>query len=260
MLFKKSLLSLVLLLSLTACSKRVREEVKWLTNDSYIKSSFIDGKIVSRERFKKDDKGVDRLNGYCEYFYVNGNKKAEMYYKMGIWDGHAIKYFENGAIFGRYTRFNGKPFGKQVEYFDNGNVHNIVLSNGRDTTLFQLQLKRNGEVNFIKDLPLYINISKNPIQIGDTMKITATVIEGDGLSTKLILKLINPSNITVLNDTITKYKSIGNNSYYFLYGQFDSVGTYKLQYAVELVNSQGQIIAEGRDTYPITVTDKATIR
>lgn len=246
---------IIILVIFTSCTdnKEKIEIVKIDSNTTIKKHFYADGKLRLEESYSKDANGHEILNGHTKEYYPSGKLKSNFLYFMGKMEYNSYRFFENGNLAEIYRRHLGIPVGKQVEYYPNGNVQNVVLSSGNDTNLFRMQLDEKGKINFISGIPLWLAFFDNPIHVNDTITVFNTVIIDRHINSILKLKIISPTGEKRLDTTITKFSSKYFDNYFMIKGVFGSVGKYEYIADITLQNDSNQILKVDRKVVSIDV-------
>lgn len=240
---------------ITSCSnKNEKIEIVKIDSNTILKKHFYEsGKLHLEESFYKNAKGNEILNGHSKEYYPSGKLKLNFSYWKGKLENNSYRYFENGYLAEINRRHFGIPVGKQVEYYSNGNVENIVLSSGDDTNLFRMQLDEKGKINSISGIPLWLAFFDFPIHVHDTLTVFNTVIVDHNLRSILKVQMINPSGKKVMDTIVTKFKSKEFDNYFMLKGEFEGVGKYKYIADITLQNDSNQILKVDRKEVTINV-------
>lgn len=86
-------------------------------NDKY--EVYLIGKLYLKANFKS---GV--RNGWCIWYYPNGNKKQEIFYKNGKEEGIQNVYYSNGQLNYTIKVKNGKNYGSEYHYLPDRTLAN----------------------------------------------------------------------------------------------------------------------------------------
>jgi hypothetical protein len=236
----KKIFILILILSSYSCNNTHKSYV--LISDGKLKEVIYSGNnVIAEQEFIIA--GHDTVpNGSYKEYYDGGELKAESYYKMGMKDSVSITYFENLSIKGFFNRFEGRPIGKQVEYYANGNVATITLAGGYDSVLFYIHFFENGGVDSIKGIPLYVNANSKTITKQEKFVISHNVIKEKDIRSILNIKFISPDGRVVYDSTPTNFYTFQNNQIFDFTGIFDAIGSYVYSANIKLLKGKDTIV------------------
>lgn len=103
--------------------------------------------------------------GIATWYFENGNKSSESFYKNGLKEGKEIRYYESGGKNANYFYINGNLNGKVETFFESGEkkVIGYYLNNERSGKWEWY--KKDGTIDEIKDydLPKPLAIKENSI-------------------------------------------------------------------------------------------------
>ena len=87
-------------------------------------------------------------DGVVTWWYKNGQKRAEQYFKDGVWHGKQIIWFDDGQIQTEDIYKNGIIDGQQTYWFDDGQIDSkIYYKNGKQEGKWTFWHK-NGKIEY----------------------------------------------------------------------------------------------------------------
>ncbi len=91
--------------------------------------------------------GPDVIDGKCYWYYENGNKELEEFYKNNIRKGKSISFYENGIIKEVKTFSNDTVNGKYEAFYENGKKRTIGFIKSGEESGKWLYYYENGKID-----------------------------------------------------------------------------------------------------------------
>ena len=151
-----------------AFDPRYKEYLKWKNNNPDLEELLVDNlkqEIKNKELYNNGAPHVNKDKngkpiGKCIFYFKNGQKKWEGYYKDYVLEGEVIQYRENGILISKETFVNGEMIGPYEYYYKDGKLRQTGLIKNHIKEGEIKSYRQDGNIKVIENF-------KNGLRVGD---------------------------------------------------------------------------------------------
>lgn len=223
-------------------AKKIEQQFVLIEQNKYIPEGYLlefyeNGVLADSVGFLNGKKeGIERQ------YYETGKKKSSFFYRSGQLDSFGVVLHPNGRIASWYHRKEGRPWGMQSQFDNDGRLISTVFATGLDSIAFVAHLDTNGNVIKMKGNPIYaLEKDHNNIKAGVPFSVMNFVPEFGKYKAKLIVTIKDDKKNTVLERKAQQLEYELNASAYFLDYVFEKPGRYIYNGIVTLFDTTNQV-------------------
>jgi antitoxin component YwqK of YwqJK toxin-antitoxin module len=223
----------------------IRRKINQCNNAILYDQEFL---IVSKDSFIE--------NGYYKTYNSNGSINSIAYFKNGLQDSIAIKYYENGNKEMELYWANGKMQGFQNWYSPNGAILKKKYYVQDSSVLLSIIYNQKGQIENFDGKTLYVfgNKDISNISKGERFLIANQIVQLEAIKSILKVKFYTPDGKKIIDTTFTKFKSMGNIKYIPIVYTASNIGIYSYYADVQLVDVKtNKILKEDSTSIKINI-------
>lgn len=156
---------------LTGCSNNKKIHIERIPADGQyflLKKIFNEKDVLMEEIRLNGDSIPDGI--YKEYF-SNGKTKSKGFYRGGTKDSVWTYYSNNGNIKEERNWFDGKNFGEQKVYFDNGRIEKYSFNNLSGEKIFSAAYDTTGKIIRWEGTPIYTAFNAGRLKVNQSFEL-----------------------------------------------------------------------------------------